>query len=466
MRHAFIILAHGELGVFARLLDYLDNASCDLYMNIDRKAQLGAFSALLQKHPNIRYVGHDKVNWGGFSILRTELKMLAFAIGENRADYFHILSGQDYPVRPIQEFLRFFEQQEPKSYFSCLPASYEDIDRRLFYFLPYDHFQVRSVRGQKVSRWIRVFLKKHQIKRNTRFFPEVIHLGSQWCSLTKDACAFLLDYTRTNPQFFKRLNNTFAPEEIYIHTILINFYKAESVETTNNLRFIRWELENGNRPANLGPEHLKFLCAGNTFFARKMTESVSLPLMNQIDEHLIGNYEKNKRYFNFNPNTAECIVDVFRALSIESVLVIGDSLLYVDALLGKGIAANGLVQTRQAMEWARLFNIEDYCQFADRGEPLEVDDDDLYDILLLVNQLAGLSSGDLAAELFRLSALTSRYVMVVETASEGGFTKTLEQAITGSDFIMVSAMNELLTSRLKDERSEARPYLLIKKTSL
>lgn len=188
--------------------------------------------------------------------------------------------------------------------------------------------------------------------------------------------------------------------------------------------------------------------------------------MNLIDEHLIGNYEKNKRFFNFNPNTAECMVDIFRALSIESVLVIGESLLYVDALLGKGFTANGLVQTRQALEWASLFNIEDYCQFVDRDEPLEADGEDLYDILLLVNQLAGLSSGDLVAELCRLSALTNRYVMVVEAASDGDFTKTLEQAIAGSGFIMVSVMNELLASRLKDEENEARPYLLIKKTSL
>lgn len=235
------------------------------------------------------------------------------------------------------------------------------------------------------------------------------------------------------------------------------------MEAENNLRFIRWEMENGNRPANLGPEHFKFLCAGKIFFARKMTTAVSYELMEKIDDNLIDNYEKNKRFFNYEQSTAEGIVDIFRALSVDSVLVVGnDSLLYVDALLGKDFTANGLVQAGVAMEWAKLFNIEEYCQFVDRNEPLEVDKGDLYDSLLLVNQLARISPGNLLAEICRLSVLTDKYVLIVESTSEEKQEQELYQTIANSCFLMIPAINKALTHFLKDEKRDMRIYLLMK----
>lgn len=100
----------------------------------------------------------------------------------------------------------------------------------------------------------------------------------------------LLRYTKEHPGFLKRLNHTFASEEIYIHTVLLNYYDEDKICSENNLRFIRWREENGNRPANLGEEHFKFMLDKNHFFARKMVSPISTKLMEYIDYYLLEHF--------------------------------------------------------------------------------------------------------------------------------------------------------------------------------
>ena len=82
--------------------------------------------------------------------------------------------------------------------------------------------------------------------------------GSQWFSISRHAATTLLDYTDRSPSFYGRMWMTFAPEECYVATVLVNLLDKDSIEPWNH-RFIRWKYENGNRPANLGCEHFRFL---------------------------------------------------------------------------------------------------------------------------------------------------------------------------------------------------------------
>lgn len=75
---------------------------------------------------------------------------------------------------------------------------------------------------------------------------------------------------------------TFAPEECYASTVLVNLLGTENI-TPWNCRFIRWKYENGNRPANLGNEHFYLLTEREYLFARKMEWACSTELTNRID---------------------------------------------------------------------------------------------------------------------------------------------------------------------------------------
>lgn len=79
---------------------------------------------------------------------------------------------------------------------------------------------------------------------------------------------------------------TFAPEESYVATVLVNLTEKGKV-IGSNYRYIRWKNENGNRPANLGPEHFYYLLEQDYLFARKFEYPVSEPLLHLIDTYLL-----------------------------------------------------------------------------------------------------------------------------------------------------------------------------------
>ena len=110
MKHAILILAHKNLVQIRRLIEYFTK-DCDVYMHLDSK---GVYDAELiqdmRRYPQVILIDTSyEVNWGGFSVLHSEMELLRYAYEHGQYDYFHLISGQDYPIRPLNYFLRFFE---------------------------------------------------------------------------------------------------------------------------------------------------------------------------------------------------------------------------------------------------------------------------------------------------------------------------------------------------------------------
>lgn len=91
--------------------------------------------------------------------------------------------------------------------------------------------------------------------------------------------------------FFRRLRHTFVSDEIYINSILKKYYEDEEIVSNDNLRYIRWECENGNNPSNLGKEHFALLASRHEFFARKLTRKYGFELVDMIDKFLLRETE-------------------------------------------------------------------------------------------------------------------------------------------------------------------------------
>ena len=56
------------------------------------------------------------VIWRDFSMLKTELYMLSQAMEKSDACCFHLISRQDHPIKPLDDFLSFFAQAKGKNY--------------------------------------------------------------------------------------------------------------------------------------------------------------------------------------------------------------------------------------------------------------------------------------------------------------------------------------------------------------
>ena len=110
MKHAIIILAHNDPEHLKRLIAYFDK-DCYVLVHIDTKANFSNeyIQELIKMPQVIRVYRKYSIHWGGFSILKCELFMFREALSKTDASYFHLLSGHDYPIKPLNYFLKFFE---------------------------------------------------------------------------------------------------------------------------------------------------------------------------------------------------------------------------------------------------------------------------------------------------------------------------------------------------------------------
>jgi len=273
MKHAFLIIAHGDFPHLIRLITQMDS-NCQVYIHIDKKqkfskqerATLSNFSVV--KGIYSRY----KINWGGFNMLKTALFLLKKALGDKDNRYFHLLSGQDYSIKPVSEFTGFIEANQGNEFleYHTLPYSRWENGtyRRYEYFYFHDLFNYRKEKGY---RWILKALRfqmKWNIKRRIPDHFETIYGGCCWFTLSRDCIRYVLEYTHKQPAFYRRLKYTFAPEETYLHSVILNSpFKDHVVKMS--LRYVDWRYRNGNYPANLDESDFESLCATDAFFARK-----------------------------------------------------------------------------------------------------------------------------------------------------------------------------------------------------
>ena len=77
------------------------------------------------------------------------------------------------------------------------------------------------------------------------------------------------------------MHDTFAPDEMFVQTLLANSPYRPHLKN-NNLRFIKWEYQNGNIPANLDLSDLNNIIGSNNLFMRKVDKACSIDLVKEI----------------------------------------------------------------------------------------------------------------------------------------------------------------------------------------
>lgn len=381
LRHAVLILAHKNMEHICRLVSFFKER-CDVFVHLDRKSSFTPQEIeRLTAFPQVRGVYRKyAVHWGGFSILKCELFLLKEAMEKSDAAYFHLLSGQDYPIRPLSDMLDFFEENRGTEFmsFTHLPSlNWEHCTfDRLTYFYFFDWLE----RGGKAFDFTRksiLFQRRWGIRRPVPLHFDHIYGGSQWFSITREAVGELLRYTRKHPRLYRRLRFSFAPDETYVTTVLVNRMPHEKIQN-RNLRFIRWRNENGSSPANLSMEHLYHLLRSRAFFARKF-DTCSKQLLDLIDQRLLPSASVTVSStggwrcdgfapYRPDPDLAKSLLRFCRAECIDEALEMGCGTgLNVATLRLGGIAAAGYDANPHTPELSALLlpKGDDPCGIAD-----------------------------------------------------------------------------------------------------
>lgn len=220
MRHAYLIIAHGEFAVLELLVRCLDDVRNDIYIHFDRKVQ--ELPKLSTRHAGLFILPRRiDVRWGDVSMVDTELELFAEAYRQASGySYYHLLSGVDLPLKSqdyIHEFFATHAGAEFVGYYwgRDLEVSIDRKVRRR-------HLFARDFKGSgfvfQLKRLLRFLWLRTQIATGLRRYQDIeFKKGTQWVSLTHEFVGYMLE---RREELLRLYRQSFCSDEIFVQTLL------------------------------------------------------------------------------------------------------------------------------------------------------------------------------------------------------------------------------------------------------
>ncbi len=278
-KQAILITAYKEVNTLSKLIT-LFGENFNFYIHIDKKSNLSTEG--LDRFDNVFVSKKYKVNWGGFNHLKAILHLSKEALKNNENTFFHLITGEDFPIKSVKEFLALDQSKNYLDYFEVTDVHDVWFDR-LNTFQFYDYFNAKIEKQLYYLSIIVRLQRKYKINRSySKSFPQKVYAGSTYWSLNRNALEYVINYPDTN--ILTRFKYTFCSEEFYFQTILLNSPLVNSI-VCKNLRYYDWDSGRGGYPAFLDMTDFdKLISLKDYFFARKIKSS-SL-LREQLFSHI------------------------------------------------------------------------------------------------------------------------------------------------------------------------------------
>ena len=291
MRHAWLILTHGNFAILEKQLRFLDSENADFFIHVDAKADFDEerFSAVTERS-RVTFVPRRRISWGHFAIAEAELELLR-AAAPGRYDYYHLLSGVDVPVKSRAYIEEYFTRAPGTNYVNFLAPeiSRADLYRVMFYY-PMQRYNIRK---PAVRRALRNFSAAVQLGfgvDRTRRLPDgfAFQKGAQWFSITHALAAYLLEKESEIRGIF---SDTYCPDEMFVQTEIINSPFRDTLpenafcnDYASCLRYIDWE--RGNPYTFTDADLAELLSTPETaLFARKFDYRSAPAVVDALFDH-------------------------------------------------------------------------------------------------------------------------------------------------------------------------------------
>lgn len=228
-----------------------------------------------------RVLPPTRVSWGGPSQLAMLLRGMRHAL-TGEFDWLVLLSGQDYPLRPLEEIERGLVGGGFDGYVEGVevrPPPGDEFTRRYFY-------RYRRVRPF-VGRALRPLVPTRELPGGVvvgrRADPPLLPVrrGSDWLSLSRRAVQAVASVA---PEVLDHFRRTILPTEALPHTVL---YADGSLRLSGDTRrFTRW-VPGAPHPLLLGLADLEVMLGSGLDFARKFDATVDARVLDELDRVLL-----------------------------------------------------------------------------------------------------------------------------------------------------------------------------------
>ena len=262
-KHAYLIIAHKDPLVLKNLVALLDDERSDIFIHVDAKSHLDGGSVKASSS-RLFFVPRMNVQWGGESMVACEMNLLKAAVMKGRYQYYHLLSGQDLPIKDQDYINQFFDRNLGTEYFDVWPFKYRQSQRTE---------NILLTDGSDCSEYayllddlslIRQKECNFKRKRDSRY-PH--YAGSSWFSITHGAACHLI---ASEPEIVKYFYKGYAADEVFLQTLLMN--SDFSRRLGGSVRYIKGF--NDAHPFTIRCRDIPDVRATGCLFARKFDSSI------------------------------------------------------------------------------------------------------------------------------------------------------------------------------------------------
>ena len=292
MKAAILIMAHRQPTHLAKLVESL---LCDwayIFIHIDKKVDISEFRRCISQHRNVIFVDYKnrvRVNWGGFSQVEATLSLLDASLNfEEHFDRFCLLSGSDFPIKPLSKIKAAFDSEI--EYISIEKLLDDSNNNNHCKYVKYFYF--------RDSRLSSIINQLPKIPR--RVYNNIsLYWGSQWWALTHECVRYILNFIKHNEDYISFHKYTLVPDEIFFHSIVKNspfsanishdFEKVKDPKSyfdsnERGCHYIDWNAKGTSLPKVLDESDISNLISSKSLFARKLQKGPSDKLVQMIEK--------------------------------------------------------------------------------------------------------------------------------------------------------------------------------------
>lgn len=251
LRHAYLIMAYGQFEQLNYLLRMLDDPLNTIFVHIDKKSSKVNPDSLKNGvvHADVNVYQEIKVYWGHYSQTQCELFLLEKAL-QTQCDYYHLLSGEDLPLKNQKEIHDFFEKNKGKEFVRFWAPNFPTTSIEwISHYHPLQKYlrisQYNWINNcvnhcdlllQKLQRLFKI----NRIRGKENYFQK----GATWFSITKGFAEEILKRRKWIESTFK---STRSSDEIFVQSILKNskffsnrFEMQYEIDGLTGTRYIDW----------------------------------------------------------------------------------------------------------------------------------------------------------------------------------------------------------------------------------
>ena len=305
MQKNYLILAHKNPQQLARMIKTLDDGNSKFFIHLDAKTPIEPFTAQLEDEHIVFIPERERCVWGDFSIVLATIHLMEAAAKAQNKGFFILMSGQDYPIKPIGELDAFLEENAQCDFIDYLPLEQKWKPKMVKDKLAHYHILHSETRGDSncyapFSRsslfqkgrtlWhllkgrlsLENFKKLRQLPRREAPFAQQ-YAGSQFWAFSENTFYDVLTYIQKHHEELELYYQyTSSPDEVYFHSILLNLKEEDrKIILKNQLTYVNYFRKNN---VFLTEDFEKLTSAEEQFFARKFDMEIDAIILDRLDK--------------------------------------------------------------------------------------------------------------------------------------------------------------------------------------